>query len=95
MVSVESGGDIISNRSIRFLNRIGDTSDIKSGSPCAEVAGECASSSSSGTESTPITSKRVGGKSVGDLKTISTNKVQRDLGEGNLSCEKVIRFFRL
>ena len=66
------------------MDRTGDTSDIKSGAPCVEVAGGCVLSSSSGIEHTSITSKGVGGKSLEGLKTTGTNKVQRDLGEGNL-----------
>jgi len=73
------------------MNRTGDTSDSKSVAPCVEVAGGCVSSSSSGIENTSIISKGVGGKSFEDLKTTGTNEVQRDLGEGNLSFEKVTR----
>jgi hypothetical protein len=93
-VAVGSGkgdGDIISNRSISSMNRTGDTSDSKSGTPCVAVAGGCVSSSSSGIEHTSITSKGVGGKSLEGLKTTGTNRVQRDLGEGNLSFETVTR----
>ena len=57
------------------MNRTGDTSDSKSGSPCVEVAGGCVASSSSGIVNTLETSAGEGGKSDGSLICTGANKV--------------------